>query len=183
MLMLLVMSSPYTILFSAWKSYPHLHFRWDSKGQTGFVGLRNIGATCYMNSFLQTIYFTKKLRRVCAHRTDQQIDNYWLIFRRCTLCQQRVMINYTAFHLLYRNFSTICNLLIGQLVLKNWHVHSGKLSCFLLMWFIRLLFSLSLLRWDKPDEFCQHDIQEFCRVVSGKGMVGSIDRSILLVTW
>ena len=20
-------------------------------------------------------------------------------------------------------------------------------------------------RWDKPDEFCQHDIQEFCRVV------------------
>ncbi len=39
-------------------------FRWDSKGQTNFVGLRNIGATCYMNSFLQTIYFTKKLRKV-----------------------------------------------------------------------------------------------------------------------
>ena len=26
---------------------------WDSKKHTGFVGLRNQGATCYMNSLLQ----------------------------------------------------------------------------------------------------------------------------------
>jgi hypothetical protein len=25
--------------------------------------------------------------------------------------------------------------------------------------------SFMFVRWDKPDEFCQHDIQEFCRVV------------------
>ena len=35
---------------------------WDSKKYTGFVGLKNQGATCYMNSLLQTMFFTNKLR-------------------------------------------------------------------------------------------------------------------------
>jgi ubiquitin carboxyl-terminal hydrolase 7 len=38
---------------------------WDSKKLTGFVGLTNQGATCYMNSLLQTLFFTNKLRHVC----------------------------------------------------------------------------------------------------------------------
>ena len=29
--------------------------QWDSKKHTGFVGLRNQGATCYMNSLLQVM--------------------------------------------------------------------------------------------------------------------------------
>lgn len=37
---------------------------WDSKKHTGFVGLKNQGATCYMNSLLQTLYFTNQLRKV-----------------------------------------------------------------------------------------------------------------------
>ncbi|CAG5121773.1 unnamed protein product, partial [Candidula unifasciata] len=36
---------------------------WDSKKHTGYVGLKNQGATCYMNSLLQTLFFTNKLRR------------------------------------------------------------------------------------------------------------------------
>lgn len=36
---------------------------WDSKKLTGFVGLTNQGATCYMNSLLQTLYFTNELRK------------------------------------------------------------------------------------------------------------------------
>lgn len=36
---------------------------WDSKKHTGYVGLKNQGATCYMNSLLQTLYFTNQLRR------------------------------------------------------------------------------------------------------------------------
>lgn len=36
---------------------------WDSKKHTGYVGLKNQGATCYMNSLLQTLYFTNKLRK------------------------------------------------------------------------------------------------------------------------
>ncbi len=36
---------------------------WDSKKHTGYVGLKNQGATCYMNSLLQVLYFTNSLRR------------------------------------------------------------------------------------------------------------------------
>lgn len=38
---------------------------WDSKKYTGYVGLKNQGATCYMNSLLQTLFFTNQLRKVC----------------------------------------------------------------------------------------------------------------------
>jgi len=34
---------------------------WDSKKHTGFVGLKNQGATCYMNSLLQTLFFTNQV--------------------------------------------------------------------------------------------------------------------------
>lgn len=37
---------------------------WDSKKHTGYVGLKNQGATCYMNSLLQVLYFTSQLRMV-----------------------------------------------------------------------------------------------------------------------
>lgn len=36
---------------------------WDSKKLTGYVGLTNQGATCYMNSLLQTLFFTNELRK------------------------------------------------------------------------------------------------------------------------
>uniref|UniRef100_A0A1I8BMR8 Ubiquitin carboxyl-terminal hydrolase n=1 Tax=Meloidogyne hapla TaxID=6305 RepID=A0A1I8BMR8_MELHA len=36
---------------------------WDSKKDTGCIGLKNQGATCYMNSILQTLFFTNKLRK------------------------------------------------------------------------------------------------------------------------
>ncbi|XP_052740388.1 ubiquitin carboxyl-terminal hydrolase 7-like [Bicyclus anynana] len=36
---------------------------WDSKKHTGYVGLKNQGATCYMNSLLQTLFFTNVLRK------------------------------------------------------------------------------------------------------------------------
>ena len=41
------------------------YFSWDSKKLTGYVGLKNQGATCYMNSLLQTLFFTSELRKVC----------------------------------------------------------------------------------------------------------------------
>lgn len=36
---------------------------YDSKAETGFVGLKNQGATCYMNSLLQTLYHLPYFRK------------------------------------------------------------------------------------------------------------------------
>lgn len=38
---------------------------YDSKKETGYVGLKNQGATCYLNSLLQSLYFTNAFRKVC----------------------------------------------------------------------------------------------------------------------
>ena len=41
-------------------------YSYDSKKETGMVGLRNQGATCYLNSLLQSLFFTNAFRKVCA---------------------------------------------------------------------------------------------------------------------
>ncbi|KAG8387302.1 hypothetical protein BUALT_Bualt02G0007200 [Buddleja alternifolia] len=43
------------------------HWLYDSKKETGFVGLKNQGATCYMNSLLQTLYHIPYFRKVVYH--------------------------------------------------------------------------------------------------------------------
>jgi len=37
---------------------------WDSKKETGYVGFKNQGATSYMNSLLQSLFFTNDFRRI-----------------------------------------------------------------------------------------------------------------------
>ena len=40
------------------------YWNYDSKKETGYVGLKNQGATCYMNSLLQTLYHIHYFRKV-----------------------------------------------------------------------------------------------------------------------
>lgn len=41
----------------------HNFLNYDSKAETGYVGLKNQGATCYLNSLLQSLYFTNCFRK------------------------------------------------------------------------------------------------------------------------
>ncbi|XP_060169981.1 ubiquitin C-terminal hydrolase 13-like isoform X3 [Lycium barbarum] len=43
------------------------YWSYDSKKETGFVGLKNQGATCYMNSLLQTLYHIPYFRKAVYH--------------------------------------------------------------------------------------------------------------------
>ncbi|XP_065899371.1 ubiquitin carboxyl-terminal hydrolase 7-like isoform X1 [Dysidea avara] len=52
---------------------PH-GINWDSKKHTGYVGLKNQGATCYMSSLLQTMYFTNKLRKAVYQLPTENDD-------------------------------------------------------------------------------------------------------------
>ncbi|KAL3478386.1 hypothetical protein BJX99DRAFT_224406 [Aspergillus californicus] len=51
-----VVKDPTGVLWHSFQNY-------DSKKETGMVGLRNQGATCYLNSLLQSLYFTNTFRK------------------------------------------------------------------------------------------------------------------------
>jgi ubiquitin carboxyl-terminal hydrolase 7 len=47
---------------------------YDSRAATGFVGLKNQGATCYMNSLLQTLYNVNAFRRAVYRMPTSEDD-------------------------------------------------------------------------------------------------------------
>ena len=46
-------------------------FNYDSKEKTGYVGLINAGNTCYMNSFLQTLFHLSSVTR-CVLKVSEK---------------------------------------------------------------------------------------------------------------
>ncbi|KAK4159020.1 ubiquitin carboxyl-terminal hydrolase [Cladorrhinum sp. PSN259] len=56
----------------------HNFNNYDSKKETGYVGLKNQGATCYLNSLLQSLYFTNAFRKAIYSiptETNENMDN------------------------------------------------------------------------------------------------------------
>ncbi|KAK9478111.1 hypothetical protein V1514DRAFT_307930 [Lipomyces japonicus] len=63
----------------------HNFVNYNSKKETGYVGLRNQGATCYMNSLLQSLYFTKYFRKAVYQiptENDEPIQSVPLALQR-----------------------------------------------------------------------------------------------------
>ncbi|KAL6841585.1 hypothetical protein ACP4OV_028524 [Aristida adscensionis] len=50
------------------------YLTYDSKKETGYVGLKNQGATCYMNSLLQTLYHIPYFRKAVYHMPTTEND-------------------------------------------------------------------------------------------------------------
>ncbi|KAI0021876.1 hypothetical protein F4780DRAFT_778150 [Xylariomycetidae sp. FL0641] len=56
----------------------HNFNNYDSKKETGYVGLKNQGATCYLNSLLQSLFFTNAFRKAVYQiptSEDESISN------------------------------------------------------------------------------------------------------------
>ncbi|XP_071724794.1 ubiquitin C-terminal hydrolase 12-like isoform X2 [Rutidosis leptorrhynchoides] len=50
------------------------YWSYNSKKETGYVGLKNQGATCYMNSLLQTLYHIPYFRKAVYHMPTTEND-------------------------------------------------------------------------------------------------------------
>lgn len=73
-----VIKDPTGVLWHNFEGY-------DSKKETGMVGLRNQGATCYLNSLLQSLYFTDAFRKavyqIPTENEATKANNAWALQR------------------------------------------------------------------------------------------------------
>ena len=63
----------------------------DSRSAANYVGLKNAGATCYMNSVLQQLYMSPSVPEAILSIEDDSIqeDRYHLFHNACSLCLKR----------------------------------------------------------------------------------------------
>ncbi|KAL8997736.1 MAG: hypothetical protein Q9169_003065 [Polycauliona sp. 2 TL-2023] len=69
----------------------HNFINYNSKKETGMVGLRNQGATCYLNSLLQSLYFTNAFRKaiyqIPTENDTERKNSAWALQRLFYLLQ------------------------------------------------------------------------------------------------
>ncbi|KAL0460854.1 UNVERIFIED_CONTAM: Ubiquitin carboxyl-terminal hydrolase 12 [Sesamum latifolium] len=112
---------------------------YDSKKETGFVGLKNQGATCYMNSLLQTLYHIPYFRKVRISIRDDS-----LLYTTCLLAS---MMPSASIPLALQS-------LFYKLQYSDNSVATKELT--------------KSFGWDTYDAFLQHDVQELNRVLCEK---------------
>lgn len=50
-------------------------FQKNEKSSTGFVGLKNIGCICYMNSIMQQLFMIPSFRKAILEVQDKNVSN------------------------------------------------------------------------------------------------------------
>ncbi|KAI4209489.1 MAG: hypothetical protein LQ351_007566 [Letrouitia transgressa] len=69
----------------------HNFINYNSKKETGMVGLKNQGATCYLNSLLQSLYFTNAFRKavyqIPTENETERKNSAWALQRLFYLLQ------------------------------------------------------------------------------------------------
>ena len=134
------------------------YWSYDSKKETGYVGLKNQGATCYMNSLLQTLYHIPYFRKV-------QTRKLHVIAPLLNLLGQIQLTTDISCQAVYHMPTT-----------EN-DMPSGSIPLALQSLFYKLQYNDSSVStkeltksfgWDMHDSFMQHDVQELNRVLSEK---------------
>ena len=84
----------------------HNFQNYDSKKETGYVGLKNQGATCYLNSLIQSLYFTNAFRKVCfARASKNDANNVLRLFIKFLLKTRKLSkIVHTPFNVFFTNY-------------------------------------------------------------------------------
>ncbi|KAH3671658.1 hypothetical protein OGAPHI_000363 [Ogataea philodendri] len=116
----------------------HDFLEYDSKKETGYVGITNQGATCYLNSLLQSYYFTKIFRKkVYQIPTQDEISFGYNSFQQ--YLEQPKSVSLSLQRIFY------------SLQTSNKPVDTLELT--------------HSFGWNTADAFTQHDVQELNRIL------------------